>query len=160
MPSKRVLFPGAIISLLIMLSSAPLSYLVGYLCWPFFDFVREKTGISLFFEGIVWQLAVIFLTIVLTAVSFLIWNFCKQHAETLKAYLWISVTLGSLAVVIDILLFGFFGLLNFIGFTDVSFHRVLPYGLDFLINLLLLGFLFLGHAIFVIFVTRYHWQLI
>lgn len=162
MISKLVSFLGTVIGLLIMLFSAPLSYLAGtlFLYSPFWNSVREEIHIPWFFVGAALQLGAIFLTVCSTATGLLIWYLCKQYVQTLRAYLWVSATLGSLAVVMDIVLFAILGLLGYAAGATSPTSRFLPGELDLLVYLFLFGVLFLGHAIFAALITRYHWRLI
>jgi hypothetical protein len=162
MLSKLVRLSGAILGLLVMVFSALLSYLAGiwFFYSPFWNSIRQEIRATWFFVSTAASIGEMLLASVLTILGFLLWDLCKQPVQKLKIYLWTAIAVSSLAAVIDILVFCFFALLNLIvgGFaTDVP--RFLPGPLDILVGIFLLGLLFLGHVICMMFITRYHWRL-
>ncbi|MFH1602085.1 MAG: hypothetical protein ABIB61_03970 [Candidatus Shapirobacteria bacterium] len=153
---KPICSLGALIGVLLMAFSAPVSYLIGYMYWPAFDSFREMSGISHFVEGVIWQAAVLLLAAVLAVIGFSVWTFCRKQARISRTYLWISVAFGFLATLVNMLLFTILALLYMVPFLGDGVQRTLSPGLEFTINLLLLALLFLGNAALAARITLYH----
>lgn len=153
--SKIAALTISIISLLVMFFSIPWNYPSGI----YFIFVRIfaalpksvihaiQTFIVYFIAGAAvgvmkWQPVYVFIPLILSAVAFLIWRLSIRRVRTSKIYLWMVAVLGLPAVIADV-----------ISFRDLS-------GLSHRPGYSQISLIFLGHAIFVVWVVYYYWRLL